>query len=82
MKIIDTINSFFNSLKDKNTKRNKEITIQEITERFNVHEKNENLYITCGNNAVCKIDDSITAKEIVKTIMSMRKDALSYKNIK
>lgn len=82
MKIINTIKSFFSSLKDKNTKRNKEITIQEITDRFNVSEKNESLYITCGSNAVCKLDDNITAKEIIKTIMSMRKDALSYKNIK
>ena len=82
MKIITNIKRFFKSLQDKNTERNKKIQKQEIIERFNVCEKNEELYIVNGSNAIYKISNDISTKDIIEKLIQMRKDALSYKNIK
>lgn len=82
MKIITNIKRFFKSLKDKNTERNKKIQKQEIIERFNVCEKNEELYIVNGSNAIYKISNDMSTKDIIEKLIQMRKDALSYKNIK
>ena len=82
MKIITNIKRFFKSLQDKNTERNKKIQKQEIIERFNVCEKNEELYIVNGSNAIYKISNDMSTKDIIEKLVQMRKDALSYKNIK
>lgn len=82
MKIITNIKRFFKSLQDKNTERNKKIQKQEIIERFNVCEKNEELYIVNGSNAIYKISNDMSTKDIIEKLIQMRKDALSYKNIK
>lgn len=82
MKIITNIKRFFKSLQDKNTERNKKIQKQEIIERFNVCEKNEELYIVNGSNAIYKISNDVSTKDIIEKLIQMRKDALSYKNIK
>lgn len=82
MKIITNIKRFFKSLQDKNTERNKKIKKQEIIERFNVCEKNEELYIVNGSNAIYKISNNMSTKDIIEKLIQMRKDALSYKNIK
>lgn len=82
MKVITNIKRFFKSLQDKNTERNKKIQKQEIIERFNVCEKNEELYIVNGSNAIYKISNDMSTKDIIKKLIQMRKDALSYKNIK
>lgn len=82
MKIITSIKRFFKSLQDKNTERNKKIQKQEIIERFNVCEKNEELYIVNGSNAIYKISNDMSTKDIIEKLIQMRKDALSYKNIK
>lgn len=82
MKIITNIKRFFKSLQDKSTERNKKIQKQEIIERFNVCEKNEELYIINGSNAVYKISNDMSTKDIIEKLIQMRKDVLSYKNIK
>lgn len=82
MKVITSIKRFFKSLQDKNTERNKKIQKQEIIERFNVCEKNEELYIVNGSNAIYKISNDMSTKDIIEKLIQMRKDALSYKNIK
>lgn len=82
MKIITSIKRFFKSLQDKSTERNKKIQKQEIIERFNVCEKNEELYIVNGSNAIYKISNDMSTKDIIEKLIQMRKDALSYKNIK
>lgn len=82
MKIITNIKRFFKSLQDKSTERNKKIQKQEIIERFNVCEKNEELYIVNGSNAIYKISNDMSTKDIIEKLIQMRKDALSYKNIK
>lgn len=82
MKIITNIKRFFKSLQDKSTERNKKIQKQEIIERFNVCEKNEELYIVNGSNAIYKISNDMSTKNIIEKLIQMRKDALSYKNIK
>lgn len=82
MKVITNIKRFFKSLQDKNTERNKKIQKQEIIERFNVCEKNEELYIVNGSNAIYKISNDMSTKDIIEKLIQMRKDALSYKNIK
>lgn len=82
MKIITNIKRFFKSLQDKNTERNKKIQKQEIIERFNVCEKNEELYIVNGSNAIYKVSNDMSTKDIIEKLIQMRKDALSYKNIK
>ena len=82
MKVITSIKRFFKSLQDKSTERNKKIQKQEIIERFNVCEKNEELYIVNGSNAIYKISNDMSTKDIIEKLVQMRKDALSYKNIK
>lgn len=82
MEIITNIKRFFKSLQDKSTERNKKIQKQEIIERFNVCEKNEELYIVNGSNAIYKISNDMSTKDIIEKLIQMRKDALSYKNIK
>ena len=82
MKVITSIKRFFKSLQDKNTERNTKIQNQEIIERFNVCEKNEELYIVNGSNAIYKISNDMSTKDIIEKLIQMRKDALSYKNIK
>lgn len=82
MKVITNIKRFFKSLQDKNTERNKKIQKQEIIERFNVCEKNEELYIVNGSTAIYKISNDMSTKDIIEKLIQMRKDALSYKNIK
>lgn len=82
MKVITKIKRLFKSLQDKNTERNKKIQKQEIIERFNVCEKNEELYIVNGSNAIYKISNDMSTKDIIEKLIQMRKDALSYKNIK
>ena len=82
MKVITSIKRFFKYLQDKSTERNKKIQKQEIIERFNVCEKNEELYIVNGSNAIYKISNDMSTKDIIEKLIQMRKDALSYKNIK
>lgn len=82
MKVITNIKRFFKSLQEKSTERNKKIQKQEIIERFNVCEKNEELYIVNGSNAIYKISNDMSTKDIIEKLIQMRKDALSYKNIK
>ena len=45
-------------------------------------EKNEELYIVNGSNAIYKISNDMSTKDIIEKLIQMRKDALSYKNIK
>lgn len=82
MKVITNIKRFFKSLQEKSTERNKKIQKQEIIERFSVCEKNEELYIVNGSNAIYKISNDMSTKDIIEKLIQMRKDALSYKNIK
>lgn len=83
------MNRFFKTIKSlwsgywEARRRKEELAQNEIINHmFNVVERNGNLYIVCNSNAVEKIEDGVTAKEIVQKVKTSRQSNKDYKQVK
>lgn len=81
-KFFRQISSYFKNCRERKRKYIELAQEQEIELLFNVVEHNGNLYLTCGGNAVAKIEDNKTAKEIVESIKASRHAHKEYKQTK
>lgn len=81
-KFFESIQSYFKNYQERKRKNIELAREYEIERLFNVVERSGNLYIICDGNAVAKIDDDKTAKEIVEIINTSRKANKDYNSLK
>ena len=81
-KFFESIRSYFKNYQERKRKNIELAREYEIERLFNVVERSGNLYIVCDGNAVAKIDDDKTAKEIVESINASRKANKDYNSLK
>ena len=81
-KFFETISSYFKNFQEHKRKNIELEREYEMECLFNVVEHNGNLYFVCDGNAVAKVDDDKTAKEIVESINASRQANKDYNSIK
>ena len=81
-KFFESISSYFKNYQERKRKNVELAREYEMERLFNVVERGGNLYIVCDGNAIVKIADDRTAKEIVNAINASRKDYKDYNLIK
>lgn len=81
-KFFESIRYYFKNYQERKRKNIELAREYEIERLFNVVERSGNLYIVCDGNAVAKIDDNKTAKEIVESINNSRNANKDYNSIK
>lgn len=81
-KFFESISSYFKNLRERKRKNIDLAREYEMERLFNVVERSGNLYLVCDGNAVAKIADDKTAKEIVESINASRKAHKDYNSLK
>lgn len=81
-KFFEQISSYFKNYHERKRKYIELVREQEIERLFNVVERNGSLYLVCDGNAVAKISDDKTAREIVESIQASRRAHKEYRQIK
>lgn len=81
-KFFESISSYFKNLRERKRKNIDLAREYEMERLFNVVERSGNLYLICDGNAVAKIADDKTAKEIVESINASRKAHKDYNSLK
>lgn len=69
---------YFSEYQERRKKEHEAADKAMVIRMFNVKESNGSLYVICDGVAVCKIEDNVTAKEIVEMINNSRKAHLNY----
>lgn len=81
-KFFESISSYFKNYQERKRKNIELAREYEIERLFNVIERSGNLYLVCDGNAVAKVADDKTAKEIVESINASRKAHKDYNSLK
>lgn len=81
-KFFESISSCFKNYQERKRKNIELAREYEIERLFNIVERGGNLYLVCNGNAVAKIDDDKTAKEIIESINASRKAHKDYNLLK
>ena len=81
-KFFEKISSYFKNYHEHKRKSAELVREKEIERLFNVVERNGSLYLVCDGNAVAKVADDKTAKEIVESINASRKAHKDYNSLK
>lgn len=81
-KFFESISSYFKNYQERKRKKIELAREYEIERLFNVIERSGNLYLVCDGNAVAKVADDKTAKEIVESINASRKAHKDYNSLK
>ena len=81
-KFFEKISSYFKNYHEHKRKSAELVREKEIERLFNVVERNGSLYLVCDGNAVAKIEDDKTAREIVESIKASRQAHKEYKQMK
>lgn len=81
-KFFESISSYFKNYQERKRKNIELAREYEIERLFNVIERSGNLYLVCDGNAVAKVADDKTAKEIVESINASRKAHKDYNLLK
>ncbi len=81
-KFFESISSYFKNCQERKRKNIEIAREYEIKRLFNVVERSGNLYLVCDGNAIAKIADDKTAKEIVESINASRKAHKDYNSFK
>lgn len=81
-KFFESISSYFKNCQERKRKNIYLAKEHEMERLFNVVERSGNLYLVCDGNAVAKVADDKTAKEIVESINASRKAHKDYNSLK
>lgn len=81
MNLIQYIKNLYFKQKRKEIIRQKERIILEVKEEYNIIERNGTLYLTVGNQAVSKIDEKLSVKEVISLLNEARNAQISFKEL-
>lgn len=81
-KFFEQISSYFKNCRERKRKYIELVREQEIERLLNIVERNGSLYLTCDGNAVAKVSDDKTVREIVESIQASRRAYKEYRQIK
>lgn len=77
--MIQEIKEWWANRKAKAQQQRKERISMEVSEDYNITERNGNLYLIVGSRAVAKFDGTSTVTEVIATIRKARNAQIDFK---